>query len=103
MRTLNGTAALIASVVGIAQAATCWYPDGKTQESNHAPCNSTIPDSACCDPADACSESGICLGRTGFNYRGENCHMHLQNIEIDLSRLLHRSVLEISKLPLTMS
>jgi hypothetical protein len=49
---------------------TCYYPNGVT-EPNHVPCNQTITGaSACCDPLDACSTSGICLGRSGWDYRG---------------------------------
>jgi hypothetical protein len=29
---------------------TCFYPDGITTEPNHAPCNTTLSASACCDP-----------------------------------------------------
>lgn len=50
--------------------AICYYPDGVTTEPNHSPCNKTINDSSCCDPLDSCTTSGLCLGRTGFNYRG---------------------------------
>ncbi|KAH8660955.1 hypothetical protein BGZ60DRAFT_414356 [Tricladium varicosporioides] len=50
---------------------TCYYPDGKTVDPNHVPCNQTISAaSACCDPQDSCSTSGICLGRSGWTYRG---------------------------------
>ncbi|KUJ09480.1 uncharacterized protein LY89DRAFT_741187 [Mollisia scopiformis] len=49
---------------------TCYYPSGVT-EPNHVPCNQTITGfSACCDPLDSCSTSGICLGRSGWDYRG---------------------------------
>lgn len=59
---------LIASVNA---AATCWYPDNKTSEPTHVPCNQTISTaSACCDPNDSCSVSGFCLGASGFVYRG---------------------------------
>lgn len=50
--------------------ATCWYPDGSTSEPKHSPCNTTVTSSACCDPLDSCSTSGLCLGRTGNAYRG---------------------------------
>jgi hypothetical protein len=53
-----------------ASSSLCFYPDGITTDPNHVPCNSTISTSACCDPLDSCTDSGICLGRTGFNYRG---------------------------------
>jgi len=54
-----------------AAAGTCYYPDGKTIEPNHLPCNQTISAaSACCDPLDSCSTSGFCLGRSGWIYRG---------------------------------
>ncbi|RDW79482.1 hypothetical protein BP6252_04120 [Coleophoma cylindrospora] len=64
-------AALIASFIASSHAlAQCYYPDG-TAEPNHRPCNQTISGiSACCDPLDACSESGFCLGRSGWQYRG---------------------------------
>ncbi|KAF8855419.1 hypothetical protein BDZ45DRAFT_503667 [Acephala macrosclerotiorum] len=48
----------------------CFYPDGITTEPTHSPCNLTVSASSCCDPLDACTASGLCLGRTGFNYRG---------------------------------
>ncbi|TVY48411.1 hypothetical protein LOCC1_G001546 [Lachnellula occidentalis] len=52
-------------------AATCWYPDNKTSEPKHVPCNQTISTaSACCDPNDSCSVSGFCLGQSGWTYRG---------------------------------
>ncbi|TVY28576.1 hypothetical protein LHYA1_G001928 [Lachnellula hyalina] len=42
--------------------ATCWYPDNKTSEPTHVPCNQTTSTaSACCDPNDSCSVSGFCL------------------------------------------
>ncbi|TVY33134.1 hypothetical protein LSUB1_G007303 [Lachnellula subtilissima] len=51
--------------------ATCWYPDNKTSEPTHVPCNQTISTaSACCDPNDSCSVSGFCLGQSGWIYRG---------------------------------
>ncbi|KUJ14984.1 uncharacterized protein LY89DRAFT_671378 [Mollisia scopiformis] len=53
-----------------ADSTTCYYPDGVTTEPNHVPCNTTLSTSACCDPLDSCTTSGLCLGRTGFNYRG---------------------------------
>jgi len=63
---------LIASLILSAEpASTCFYPDGTTTEPNHKPCNTTISNSACCDPLDSCTTSGICLGRSGFNYRGK--------------------------------
>lgn len=69
-RTLFG-GAIFASLITAAQAAgTCFYPDGITTAPNHTPCNSTVSESACCDPLDVCTTSGVCLGRTGFNYRG---------------------------------
>lgn len=48
----------------------CFYPDGITTEPTHKPCNTTLSTSACCDPLDSCSTSGLCLGRSGFVYRG---------------------------------
>ncbi|TVY86343.1 hypothetical protein LAWI1_G008486 [Lachnellula willkommii] len=59
---------LIASVNATA---TCWYPDNKTSEPTHVPCNQTTSTaSACCDPNDSCSVSGFCLGQSGWIYRG---------------------------------
>jgi hypothetical protein len=58
-----------------AQAWTCWLPDGKSFDNvGMIPCNSTLEDttegSACCDPRDACTTSGMCLGESGYTYRG---------------------------------
>jgi len=30
--------------------AVCFYPDGITTDPGHRPCNSTLQQSACCDP-----------------------------------------------------
>ncbi len=48
--------------------ATCYQPNGDV-DSSVVPCNSTINSSACCDPLDSCSTSGLCLGSSGFVYR----------------------------------
>jgi len=62
-------------IVAKAQAWTCWLPDGKSFDNvGMIPCNSTLEDStegsACCDPRDACTTSGMCLGESGYTYRG---------------------------------
>jgi hypothetical protein len=57
-------------IVSARAASSCYYPDGVTIDPTHVPCNSTIGTSSCCDPLDSCTTSGLCLGRTGFNYRG---------------------------------
>lgn len=57
-------------VVAALDSSLCFYPDGLTTEPTHSPCNLTVSASSCCDPLDACTASGLCLGRTGFNYRG---------------------------------
>jgi hypothetical protein len=53
-----------------AAAPQCFYPDGVTVEPNHTPCNTTVTNSACCLPQDACTADGLCLGTANFNYRG---------------------------------
>lgn len=60
----------LAAAANSVAAVDCFYPDGVTTDPNHVPCNSTISTSSCCDPLDSCTNSGLCLGRTGFNYRG---------------------------------
>ncbi|KAH6674699.1 hypothetical protein B0J14DRAFT_699380 [Halenospora varia] len=53
---------LLSFIASVQAGATCYYPDGKTVDPNHVPCNQTISAaSACCDPQDSCSTSGICL------------------------------------------
>ncbi|KAH7311880.1 hypothetical protein BKA65DRAFT_574530 [Rhexocercosporidium sp. MPI-PUGE-AT-0058] len=62
---------LLSISVSIRALATCYYPDGIHKEPGHVPCNQTTSSaSACCDPRDSCSESGICLGASGWDYRG---------------------------------
>jgi hypothetical protein len=67
-----GIAASIFTLTLAADASsTCWYPDGATAEPGHVPCNQTISGaSACCDPDDSCTTSGMCLGASGWVYRG---------------------------------
>lgn len=62
--------AAITAPVTTAALLNCYYPDGTTTAPGHTPCNTTISASACCAPEDSCSTSGLCLGRTGFSYRG---------------------------------
>ncbi|KAM3072174.1 hypothetical protein ACMFMG_008630 [Clarireedia jacksonii] len=57
------------------QAWNCWLPDAVAFDNvGMKPCNTTLADSsegsACCDPRDSCSTSGLCLGRSGYVYRG---------------------------------
>ncbi|KAM3087452.1 hypothetical protein ACMFMG_001539 [Clarireedia jacksonii] len=68
----GGIAASIFTLTLAADASsTCWYPDGITAEPAHVPCNQTISGaSACCDPNDSCTTSGMCLGASGWVYRG---------------------------------
>ncbi|TVY71443.1 hypothetical protein LSUE1_G005217 [Lachnellula suecica] len=63
-------ASFAVSAGAVAANAACFYPDGTTTDPVHRPCNTTIGNSACCDPMDSCTTNGICLGRSGFNYRG---------------------------------
>jgi hypothetical protein len=54
---------------------TCWYPNGFASDNvGMAPCNATLADttqgSACCDPRDSCTTSGMCLGESTYTYRG---------------------------------
>ncbi|CAG8975010.1 hypothetical protein HYALB_00012143 [Hymenoscyphus albidus] len=53
----------------------CFYPDGKTVDPQHVPCNQTAgiatnTFSSCCSRPDACTTSGLCLGSAGWVYRG---------------------------------
>ncbi|PQE19297.1 hypothetical protein CJF31_00009389 [Rutstroemia sp. NJR-2017a BVV2] len=57
------------------QAWNCWLPNAVGFDNvGMKPCNATLADttegSACCDPKDSCSTSGMCLGRSGYVYRG---------------------------------
>lgn len=47
----------------------CYMPDGTIDDKGTVPCNSTAAVSACCDPRDSCSISGLCLGASGWIYR----------------------------------
>lgn len=47
----------------------CYMPDGSNADQGTAPCNSTAAVSACCDPRDSCTTSGLCLGASGWIYR----------------------------------
>ena len=65
----------ISVVVKKAWAWTCWLPDSTSFDNvGMIPCNSTLADttagSACCDPRDACTTNGMCLGESGYTYRG---------------------------------
>ena len=66
---------LLCVFVSFGGAWNCWYPDGVTFDNvGQAPCNATLANttqgSACCNPRDACTTSGMCLGESGFTYRG---------------------------------
>lgn len=65
-------APLFISILASANAsAVCYYPDGKTTDPTHVPCNQTMSTaSACCASSDSCSTSGFCLGGSGWVYRG---------------------------------
>ncbi len=67
---LLATLLALALPAAAAAAPKCFYPDGVTVEPNHAPCNTTVTNSACCLPQDACTAGGLCLGTSNFNYRG---------------------------------
>jgi len=58
--------ALISKVVAQTH---CYMPDGTIDDKGTVPCNTTAPVSACCDPRDSCSLSGLCLGASGWIYR----------------------------------
>jgi hypothetical protein len=61
---------VFSTITSVHSLATCYYPDG-TIGTEHVPCNQTITGfSACCNPLDSCSLSGICLGASGWDYRG---------------------------------
>ncbi|TAQ90344.1 hypothetical protein B7494_g1319 [Chlorociboria aeruginascens] len=49
---------------------TCYNPDGSANTDGLIPCNSTLPNSACCGFLDSCTATGICLGSAGLPYRG---------------------------------
>jgi hypothetical protein len=59
---------LVLLTAALAQQQHCYMPDGSIAD-DIAPCNSTIALSACCDPRDSCTESGFCLGASGWIYR----------------------------------
>ena len=66
------TVALVASaLLALAAADTqhCYYPDGTNADAGTSPCNTTAAVSACCDPRDSCTISGLCLGASGWIYR----------------------------------
>jgi hypothetical protein len=66
------TVALVASaLLALAAAGTqhCYYPDGTNADAGTSPCNTTAAVSACCDPRDSCTVSGLCLGASGWIYR----------------------------------
>jgi hypothetical protein len=64
--------ALVASaLLALVAAGTqhCYYPDGTNADAGTSPCNTTAAVSACCDPRDSCTISGLCLGASGWIYR----------------------------------
>jgi hypothetical protein len=66
------TVALVASaLLALAAGDTqhCYYPDGTNADAGTSPCNTTAAVSACCDPRDSCTISGLCLGASGWIYR----------------------------------
>lgn len=48
------------TLVSVATAQKCWYPDGKTQAPD-IPCKSGNEPSACCGADDFCMDNGLCL------------------------------------------
>ena len=52
----------------MANGQTCYFPDG-SKATSHTPCQDLSPSSdgasACCDSADACLESHLCLEQSG--------------------------------------
>ncbi|KAG4433670.1 hypothetical protein IFR05_010838 [Cadophora sp. M221] len=71
MKFLLSFSLLLSIPTSVQSLVTCYYPDGIHKEPSHVPCDQTTSSSsACCDPRNSCSESGICLGASGWDYRG---------------------------------
>ena len=65
---------LLAFAVNSVQAWNCYLPAGNHDNVGMTPCNATLADtpegSACCDPRDSCTTTGMCLGASKYTYRG---------------------------------
>ena len=57
-----------------ALARKCYFPDGTIptgRHSDYVPCGpENGPHSACCEPGEGCSTTGLCFGHAGYMYRG---------------------------------
>jgi hypothetical protein len=51
----------IPTLLSVAHAQTCYYPDGKSI-STDVPCNPDAPQSACCGSDEFCLADGLCYG-----------------------------------------
>ncbi|KUJ12612.1 uncharacterized protein LY89DRAFT_210876 [Mollisia scopiformis] len=58
----------------MANASSCWFPDGQTNGASGSPefvpCNPSAAQSACCAVGETCVGNNLCLSGNGLMYRG---------------------------------